>query len=215
MKKKLSKAEQGEQTKQAILLAAQKLFFTQDYNSISTAQIAKEASKIAKENKFYRSSISKASIFHHFVSKERLALALFDVIMQGMLAAFGEYDESMDAQTYLETIITNSIEFTVNSPGMMQFLLQVTDELSKSGDRSLWERVGKMFEDFVEMFSNIFNEMGIANAEIRARMLFAALDGLGLHLYIYHEAGTKVNVEELIKEFMSLIKTWVNQGEQL
>ena len=214
-KEKISKEMQGEQTRDAIMQAARILFFTQDYNSISTAEIAKEASRIAKDNGNYRTSISKASIFNHFESKEKLAKKIFESIGEELMSEFANLDTGSNDFEFLENMVRYSLNFMIEHPNVIQFLLQITNEMMKSGDNEVLESVDAMFGEYIVTFSQKFEHMGIKNSVIRARVLFGALDGLSLHLYLAIRAGEEVNIEPFVMEFMSLIQCWINQGEKL
>ena len=72
-----------------------------------------------------------------------------------------------------------------------------------------------MFDGYRNVFNVRFGKMGISNPEIKAHILFAALDGLGLHLYMSSMAGEEIKLEPYIEEFMSLIQTWKHETGEL
>ena len=209
MSKKISKAEQSEEI---ILQAATNLFLTQDYNTISTQMIADEATKIAKSQEYYRNKISKASIFNHFESKENLAMTIFERMGEGMAEEMLNVDFSGDDMVFLENVCRYSLQYMFEYPAAMKFFMQIASELLQSGNEEHWLKVEKLFDEYRGAFSTKFTEMGIPNPEIKAHLMFAALDGLGLHLYMLSQSGAEIDFEPYVVEFMSIIKAWKNES---
>ncbi len=156
--------------------SAERLFATKGFNGTSMNDIVKE------------SGFSKGAIYGHFESKERLFLSLWErqtVVGIGQLRQMFSPDET--AVDKLLKVAEMNMASSCDCPlevGMMQMEFMVAASRMKSLEPDMQKRYETIHKFIVEIF-----EEGIENGEFKAdtdvesltSLLFAAIDGLGLH----------------------------------
>ena len=168
--------ERWQETHNRIMDSAERLFATKGFNGTSMNDIVKE------------SGFSKGAIYGHFESKERLFLSLWErqtVVGIGQLRQMFSPDET--AVDKLLKVAEMNMASSCDCPlevGMMQMEFMVAASRMKSLEPDMQKRYETIHKFIVEIF-----EEGIENGEFKAdtdvesltSLLFAAIDGLGLH----------------------------------
>ena len=185
------------ETHNRIMDSAEHLFATKGFNGTSMNDIVKE------------SGISKGAIYGHFESKERLFLSLWErqttVGLEQLREIFSQEDTAVDK---LQTVADMTMVSSCDCPrevGRMQMEFMV----AASRMESLEPDMHKRYETIHSFIQEIFDE-GIRNGEFKAdidsksltSILFAALDGLGLH---YATLGIEFDSKQLQDTLMKVV----------
>ena len=179
-----------EKTQQKILDAAISLFLQGDYDQVSIEKIAREA------------GVSKGAIFHYYPTKAALA---FDAVKH----LFDEFEKRLNEETenrslgpegYLEAYVYSSLKMEVEEKGLTKFLLTL---VSRADFPEAKELVGIM-EIYLEKIAMGFAELGVENPELKARLLWALLDGLGIQFFIEDSNMSDDETVALAKEIVNL-----------
>jgi len=181
--------ERWQETHNRIMDSAERLFATKGFNGTSMNDIVKE------------SGFSKGAIYGHFESKERLFLSLWErqtVLGIGQLRQMFSPDET--AVNKLLKVAEMNMASSCDCPRevvRMQMEFMVTASRMKSLEPDMQKRYETIHKFIVEIF-----EEGIENGEFKAdtdvesltSLLFAAIDGLGLH---YATLGIEFDAKRL------------------
>ena len=180
-----------------IMDTAERLFATKGFNGTSMNDIVKE------------SGISKGAIYGHFESKERLFLSLWErVTMVGigqLREIFSPDDTAVDKLHKVADVTMVSSCDCPRELGRMQMEFMV----AASRMELLEPDMQKRYETIHSFITEIFDE-GIRNGEFKAdidpksltSILFAALDGLGLH---YATLGIEFDSKQLQDTLMKVV----------
>ncbi len=95
-------------TYDTILQVANRLFICQGYTATSIRQIAEET------------GIGKATVYHHFVDKQAIVLALIKKSMDGQQAMLDAIKAETDPRRRIQTAVTASIRFLFETMEIMQ-----------------------------------------------------------------------------------------------
>lgn len=168
--------DQWNETHQTIMNTALRLFATKGYNGTSMNDIVKD------------SGVSKGAIYSHFESKERLFLSLWEqqtlVGISQLRLMFSSDDTAVDKLLKVAEMTMASSCDCPREMGRMQIEFMVAASRMKPLEPDMQRRY-KTIHDFI---AEILEE-GIKNGEFRedldveslTSILFAAVDGLGLH----------------------------------
>jgi len=181
--------ERWQETHNRIMDSAERLFATKGFNGTSMNDIVKE------------SGFSKGAIYGHFESKERLFLSLWErqtVLGIGQLRQMFSPDET--AVNKLLKVAEMNMASSCDCPRevvRMQMEFMVTASRMKSLEPDMQKRYETIHKFILEIF-----EEGIENGEFKAdtdvesltSLLFAAIDGLGLH---YATLGIEFDAKRL------------------
>ena len=176
-------------TIQKIINAAQKLFLSNDYYEVSLSMIAKEA------------GVSKGAIFHYFSSKEELAFAVMDNIMKQFEQQFLSPELAGNEDEILKNFIQTSLGISLQEFGVSRFLLQISGILK---DEKSKEMFVKYIEPYLQVIASLLEKKGYKNPYLRARILFAALDGVGVYAFIERKKIEEKEIQAYVEEFLNL-----------
>jgi AcrR family transcriptional regulator len=177
--------------------SAERLFATKGFNGTSMNDIVKE------------SGLSKGAIYGHFESKERLFLSLWErqtVVGIGQLRQiFSPEDTAVDKLLKVAEMTMVSSCDCPREVGRMQMEFMVAASRMKAMEPDMQKR----YETIHTFIAEIFEE-GIENGEFKAdidsesltSILFAALDGLGLH---YATLGIEFDAKQLQDTLMKVV----------
>lgn len=164
---------QRAQTRQQILVAGLKAFAEKGYAAASMSFIAKEA------------GISKGLSYHYFKNKEDLLHGIFEMLLEmgkGMEALF----EGLNAKDKLKTTIDLSFDFFKKQPDTMRFMtaLAVQPDVTEN----LKEDIAQQKQTSIQLYFEIFKELGYPDPSAEAYAFGALLDGAGLGYLALGEA---------------------------
>jgi AcrR family transcriptional regulator len=189
--------DQWQETHNTIMDSAERLFSTKGFNGTSMNDIVKE------------SGFSKGAIYGHFESKERLFLSLWErqtVLGIGQLRQmFSQCNTALDKLTKVADMTISSSCDCPREVGLMQMEFMI----AASRMESLEPDMQKRYDTIHAFISEIFQE-GIENGEFKpdtdvesiTSILFAALDGLGLH---YATLGIEFDARRLQDAMMKMV----------
>jgi AcrR family transcriptional regulator len=180
-----------------IMDSAERLFATKGFNGTSMNDIVKE------------SGISKGAIYGHFESKERLFLSLWErqttVGLEQLREMFSQKDTAVGKLMRVADMTMVSSCDCPREVGRMQMEFMVAASRMESIEPGMQKR----YETIHTFITEIFNE-GVKKGEFRAdidtksltSILFAALDGLGLH---YATLGIEFDSKKLQDTLMKMV----------
>lgn len=148
-------------SKQKILDEAFKLFSKGDYNSVSLADIAKEA------------GIKKPSIYAHFTSKEELFLSLVDEELQRLYLFLDETfgsEKACKVEYMTYEFLKKCMEYSVRNISEIRFL----NRILYSPPINLADQINDRISFFNEKIFSIQRQLmsyGIENGEIKSQKL--------------------------------------------
>lgn len=173
--------------REKILDVALNLFLKKPYGKVSIDDIAKSA------------GVSKGAVFHYFKSKLDLAEKALEKFFLSVVAIplkrILESDASFEDKVGRVVSLSLSVSLNSNFKSML-FLTNIYEELRSRGRGGFVE---KIYEEFVEVFASFFEENGVRNPRVKARLFMAVLDGLGLQCMISPETFRDPEVVDAIK----------------
>ncbi len=194
-----SRKEKAIQTKNKILNVATKLFLEQDFHKISTQKIATSA------------KVAKGTVFHHFLNKELLALAVMEKIMEDMLKEFNIMENV--TEEILKGLVKHSLEIAVTSPGFVQLFLQLfadKEKLTKKPANEIESKTQEellhilnLMQNYITGFTEVFSKMGLSSPDIQARLFLGLLDGVGLQIF-FDQNPDEALIEQLTDGIVAL-----------
>ena len=189
--------ERWQQTHTQIMDTAERLFAMKGFDGTSMNDIVKD------------SGVSKGAIYGHFESKERLFLSLWErqttMGIEQLRQMFSPDETAVDKLTKVADMTMTSSCDCPRELGRMQIEFMVA--------ASRMELIGpgmlKRYETVHTFIKEVFDE-GVRKGEFKAdtdtesltSVLFAALDGLGLH---YATLGIKFDSMKLQDTLMSVV----------
>ncbi|AIF70268.1 hypothetical protein PAP_09460 [Palaeococcus pacificus DY20341] len=182
------------ETRERILEVALELFSERAYDDVSMEEIAKKV------------GISKGGLFYHFSSKYELAKeALFYGFEQWAKTIFPKILSAESPEDKFKALIEYSFEFILNNPKLSRFFLEVYEESIKHGNGlGQWDA---FYEEYLELFGGIFEELGVPNPRLRAMLFGALLDGLALHYLVAGDEGRGYfDIEALKREIFEMFR---------
>lgn len=153
---------QRAQTQQLILMAGLKAFAEKGYASASMSYIAKEA------------GVSKGLSYHYFKSKEDLLHGIFEMLM-GMADGIEAVWEGKSAKEKLKVTVEMSFGFIREQPDTMRFMTSLA--LQPEVTENLKELIAKQKLANIEVYAELFKELGYHNATAEAYAFGALIDG--------------------------------------
>lgn len=178
-----------EQSRNAILEAALKLFAEKGFHGASVAQIAKEA------------GVSKGLIYNYFAKKEDLVMGMIQREMEVGEAMFGEMLAIESPKEQLRFMIKAAFTQITENAEHNKLLVMLSlhiDEFPFMKDMI----VGK-YEGSLPLFAPMFKAVGIEDPEAETRMLAALLDGIALQ---YHAIGEAYPINEMKNDLLKRYK---------
>lgn len=153
--------------KQKIFDSAMTLFAQQGYFATTIAQITKHA------------GVSKGLVYNYFSSKEELLVGLFE----DATATIQMHVEILASGKKIEDSVTQFIEsffsFWVREQEFLR--LQLTLMLTPELNEILKGTVKKRAESSLEFVTDWLIQLEVSEAEQKARLVLAQLDGISLH----------------------------------
>lgn len=163
--------EHSSQTREKILSTAARMFSNQGYDNTSLSQVAKEA------------SVSKALIFWHFDSKEKLFQAALNRTLEPYFINIGDI-EGLDEPAQIERLIDLFFDFVQENVYSVRFLLSLVLRGPKQPDETV-DRVSELYRVFRSLLADIIDSgrrsgrfRADANPTLDAQLILATLDGI-------------------------------------
>jgi len=156
-------------TKERIMKVAFDLFSRRSYATVSMDDIAREA------------GVSKGGLFHHFPTKYVLGRECLFAWIESMM---GDYsDPEYRRRTTSGKRISDLLDLAETLPGSeiqyFRFFLDLYGEALDDPDESAhWKG---FIRDYVELLSYDMADLGASEPRMRALIMLATLDGLGLY----------------------------------
>jgi AcrR family transcriptional regulator len=191
------KAQQGEETKEAILTACLNLFSKHGFVSTSIDGIARAA------------GITKGAVYWHFNSKEDLFMAILErirarwqkVVLQPVSAV-------ASPRAKLEALFDAYLEFFTQNPEICFFMQRILLE----DDRLYSPRIGKILSQTAMFVAKILNQ-GIANGEfdeeidpsLIAQMVVGVLAGASQQTLVNRSLTLKTYMREAKQTTLSRV----------
>jgi AcrR family transcriptional regulator len=177
--------------------SAERLFSTKGFNGTSMNDIVRE------------SGFSKGAIYGHFESKERLFLSLWErqtvVGIDQLRHMFSPEDTAVDKLLMVAGMTIGSSCDCPREVGRMQVEFMIAASRMESLESGMQKRYDTVHGFILEIFRE-----GVENGEFKpdadvesiTSILFAALDGLGLH---YATLGIKFDAGRLQDAMMKMV----------
>lgn len=211
--------KQKEETRIAILNAAKMMFLTENFSSVSTQAIADKASELIKTmtNDTSR-SVSKASIFNHFNTKEELGfqvlMALFEDVDKEFATLIND-DFFKNPIEGLREALTYLLQSLAKNPTTTSMLVELMTELGIFAKDYQFNPYFGLFEkymnQYIQEFSEVLKQMGIKNSFIRSQLLFGLLDGVGIQVFLFHIQDNEKQINDFVEEIMKIIMFWIDK----
>jgi AcrR family transcriptional regulator len=169
-----TRKEQTKRTREAIIVSATELFFAKGFSEVSTDEIAEKA------------GVAKGTIFHHFDSKVKLALAVFKNFMEQYQKSIPEDIQERSPKEIMNMFLDQTIEIGFKQTGftkMLIWLITKVEELDRtdSPDEEFINLMKDSFLPILQLVEGLFEQMDSENSTIKAVMLVAMLDGLSFY----------------------------------
>ena len=156
-----------QESREAILDAALKLFAKKGFSRTTTADIAREA------------GISKGLIYNYFRSKEGILDSLIDQFMVLMIPFTSPKSKIVDPAGTLERIIRNWFSLVRAHPEIMRLSVQIQTDASLF---KLIRRKQTQYEPtWMAFFRKIFHRLGSPDPDVDTIVLGSIWDGIGLN----------------------------------
>ncbi|MFT5128963.1 MAG: TetR/AcrR family transcriptional repressor of nem operon [Rhodothermales bacterium] len=159
-------------TRDRILQAAQQLFHARSYDSVSVSDICQAAQTV------------KGSFYHHFPSKEAVALEVIDATLaagQEMIMGCMSPDTS-PLNRLRDSILAFSQVLQGEAPDGKMLGCPIGRLASELGPRNeaVRERIARAFRGMQALFSSCFAEASVANPDLAGAHLLSALQGMAI-----------------------------------
>lgn len=199
----------AKQGKERIITAAFQLFLQKGYNGVSLTDIIKET------------QLSKGAIYHHFVSKHAIYIAVLETYFFKFLEGLSTEDESLNFHQRIQLRYTYFVELIsyIEESGPVKNAYPIRNyfmfQLESERDETIRERVQTAMrayrEEVVQIVDSAIKRGEIKeglSAEIIALQLMSMIEGLALH-YSALEKDSKAflskKYEEIISSYLNLI----------
>lgn len=171
-----------------IMDTALKLFANNGFDSTSVSAIAKEA------------GISKGLMYNYFESKEDL----LHRIVIGNIYNFFEMLQVADADNIKkeEVILFINQNLDLIKRETSFFKLYFSLSFQPVVFSLLEKEIMDVFTPIIETFVNYYAQQGFSNPLVRARFLFATLDGIGMHYIIDPETFPLEDTKSLLVDLI-------------
>ncbi|MHA2237056.1 MAG: TetR/AcrR family transcriptional regulator [Candidatus Hodarchaeales archaeon] len=177
-----------EQTKQRIIKAASMLFLKEDFDLISTDAIAKEA------------KVSKGIIFHHFGSKNQLGIKAVENILQERLQIILP-DSEQSPEARLKKFVEGGLRLASENPGLSKFLIQVVSRVGVDEANHIFNEACL---PYFQEGTNLFSALNKPNPFLKAILLVAIFDGLGVQFFLENKEPDDKLLGDLTEEILTI-----------
>lgn len=174
-------------TKQKIIEAAFDEFAEKGYHAVSIANIAK------------RVGISKSTIFHHFKSKQDLAITCFEHMIRKFLGNL-EPVQGLPIKKQIKLLLE---EFT-SKPKIISLMADLYDLTLDEESSIIAEVWSGWFSNLTKSYLEIFERNGIKKPHIHAMLLISTIDGLIVFFSLLKRTGIELDLEEIIDELIGI-----------
>lgn len=178
-------------TKEKIMKITFEILMSSSYHKVSIDEIIKKA------------GVSKGGLFHYFNSKYDLAT---QAISYSMLEMWMQYMNDLETikspEKRLKKLIDLSIDMTIENPKIIMLFVELIEEGIRNGTSS--ESWTEFLDRFVKVFGDIFAECNIPHPYIKAKILIACLDAIGMQALLLKESGKALARKSLKKEIYEL-----------
>jgi AcrR family transcriptional regulator len=159
--------------KERILAAAADLFARNGYHSVSMAEIGAAA------------GITGSGIYRHFGSKSALVVALFDRVIDGLLADEREIvQEVSDLPGALRRLVAGQVEFAVADREVVQVYHREINNLPEEDRRRLRRKQRLYVEEWVHLLNELRPELTDTDARVIVHAAIGAIQST-----LFHNSG--------------------------
>ncbi|MFX0093571.1 MAG: TetR/AcrR family transcriptional regulator [Candidatus Hodarchaeota archaeon] len=155
---------------------AKKLFLNKGFSNVSTDSIAKSA------------KIAKGTIFHHFASKDDLAIAVVNHFLKEALEKLALMRRSHTARETMQALIKESLRVEAQAPGLLGTMLEI---ILRFTDEQVTRLTEEGFLPYLEFIANLFTDLNLSNPWVKAQILIALIDGIGIQLLLFERTDKK------------------------
>ncbi|MED5369706.1 MAG: TetR/AcrR family transcriptional regulator [Myxococcota bacterium] len=182
------------QTRRALLDAALEVAAERGFHGASIARIAE------------RAGVSKALVFKHFASKDKLLEALLEAGLQGVGQAFSSAQQATSPQQRLRALIAPGFAFVREHPRFWRLISQL--RMQDGVQRGLGAALPATTQGITRQIEAELRALGTPDPELDARVLWAAIDGATQH-YLLDPQGYPLEAvqERLIAMYLELGST--------
>ncbi len=184
---------QKEETRKKILEAATVLFLKDDFERITTDTIAQ------------RAGVSKGAIFHHFTTKEQLGIEVTEGFLKQQIKILLPEEPPLPPRQRLRKLIEEGLLLAAETPGIAKLLIQV---LGRVGEAEATRLFNEACIPYFRECTNLFLELNLPNPSLKAQLLIAIFDGLGVQFYMEGAGRDNQLLQDLADEIMDL---FINQ----
>ncbi len=191
----MKRRSQGEQQ---IIKAAKRLFLSRGYHNVSTQDIVKEA------------QVAKGTLYHHFPSKDDLAVAILEELLKEDMEAF--QFEVNSVEEFLTVLKEMMWKFSIDAKEnrsltalVMELVASIEDDRSKERLHTLIDGMLDEYATFVKNYGR-FDDMLV---DIVAFMI----DGLIFHVIMRPGHFTNERLSSVIEKMIEMIRSEVKKNE--
>ncbi|TKJ37929.1 hypothetical protein CEE37_13270 [candidate division LCP-89 bacterium B3_LCP] len=172
------------QSRQTIMEAALELFTHRGYHGTSVSMIANQA------------GVSTGLMYNYFQSKVELLEAIVRQGMSIIESLLGDVLQVDDPRDRITTMVEMTFQIAERDIKFWSLYFSVLMQPDLPGD------VQRIFSDFLQntlnLFEDLFSQLGYSNPQAEARILAAILDGALLHYWIVGKDYPIENVKQTI-----------------
>ena len=188
----MTNKQQGDEVRQQIVSAANRLFYEQGYNHTSFSEIAEAA------------AVPRGNFYYYFKSKDDIFSAVVDARLQRMRSMLEQWDHQYPEP---KRRLKRYVDILLNEePNILRFgcpMGTLTAELGKT-QADLQARATEMFDVFLSWQKAQFLALGHGNkSRALALHLMAATQGITLIAHAYADA-------KFISREAALLKDWID-----
>ena len=178
-------AQIREQSREKILESALVLFAQHGFASTSIRMLAEEA------------GISQGLLYNYYDGKQALLRAIFERSMEEVQRSFVEASRASSPAQALSRLVRSAFESVAANPDFWRLSYQIRMQPEVLAD--LGEHIGAWSEAILSQIEHLLRWAGSSDASVRARLLFAAIDGAAQH-YVLDPDGYPLHrvADELI-----------------
>lgn len=163
--------------KERILEAAADLVARNGYHAVSMADIGSAA------------GITGSAIYRHFDSKSAVLVALFDRVIDGLLADEQRIvQEVTDLRAALLTLIEGQVEFVVGDRELAQVYHHEINNLPEEDRRRLRRKQRLYLEEWVHLLDELRADLGDTEARVVVHAAIGAIQST-----LFHNSGLPVD----------------------
>lgn len=181
----------GQISRDRIIEAANRLFYTKGYNQASFADVA------------FAVGITKGNLHYHFKSKDELLQAIINYRMGFISEHLQQWDQQFpDAKDRLKRFVQMLLneEHDIVRYGCPMGSLNV--ELGKC-QLSLQAKAREMFDLYQDWLEKVFKQLDKKGSKSRSKHLLAMAQGAALMSYVYSDT-------KILKDEYKVIEDWID-----